>query len=185
MRCCPQHAHGTSLPCCATCSATDRPRAGARQGAGTHRPGPHALTPWLQQHRWHTAARGALANGGTRYGSARPEVLRPVARTSGRRQSRDRPASGRHIWRADLAGEAEQRGFTVLRAFAGENATAFPFAALAPRAPPARRAARRSRPAPTGACPVAAGLRRAPSTAGHRRLPPVGLRDRPRWCNNW
>jgi predicted ATPase len=37
---------------------------------------------------------------------------------------------------AELAGEAEQRGFTVLRAFAGENATAFPFAALAPVLPP-------------------------------------------------
>ena len=36
----------------------------------------------------------------------------------------------------DLAGEAEQRGFTVLRAFAAENATAFPFAALAPLLPP-------------------------------------------------
>jgi DNA-binding CsgD family transcriptional regulator/tetratricopeptide (TPR) repeat protein len=37
---------------------------------------------------------------------------------------------------AEVCTEAEQRGFVVLRAIAGENATAFPFAALAPLLPP-------------------------------------------------
>lgn len=37
---------------------------------------------------------------------------------------------------ADLAGEAQQRGFLVLRATAGESTARFPFAALAPLLPP-------------------------------------------------